>query len=78
MIISIDADGVVAISTVVKIMIVYKLTRYVVINPTTSLDHVYSVLASRFQSPVHGPGIYDHLSFVALANRDTILIIEAG
>lgn len=48
MIMSIDAYGVVAISTVVKIMIVYKLTRYVVIDPTVNHDHIYSVLAPRF------------------------------
>jgi hypothetical protein len=36
MIISIDADGVVAISTIVKIMIVYKVSRYVVIDPATN------------------------------------------
>ena len=78
MVFSIDADGVVAISTIVKIMIVYKVSRYVVIDPVTSHHHIFSVASSRFQSPVHGTGIYDHMSFVALANRDTILIMETG
>jgi hypothetical protein len=78
MVISIDADGVVAISTIVKIMIVYKVSRYVVIDPATSYHHIFSVVSSRFQSPVHGTGIYDNMSFVALANRDTILIMETG
>jgi len=48
MVISIDTDGVVAITTVVKIMIVFKVTRYVVVDPVNSYGHVYSVLATRF------------------------------
>lgn len=78
MIISIDAEGVVAVTTVTKIMFVYKVSRYVVVDPSTSYHHIFSVVSTRFRSPVHGPGIYDHMSFVALANRDTIMILETG
>jgi hypothetical protein len=78
MIISIDADGVVAVTTVTKIMIVYKVSRYVVVDPATSKHHIFSVVSTRFRSPVHGAGIYDHLSFIALANRDKLLVLETG
>jgi hypothetical protein len=78
MIVSIDADGNVAIYTIAKIVFVYKVNRYLLIDPQKSYHHIFSMVACRFQSPVHGPGIYDNLSFIALANRDTVIIVEAG
>ena len=41
MVISIDADGVVAISTIVKIMFVYKVSRYVVIDHASRYNQIF-------------------------------------
>lgn len=54
MIVSIDADGYVYITTVIKIMIVYKVSRYLVVDPMKSNYDQFSSMATRFQSPIHG------------------------
>ncbi len=54
MIVSIDADGYVFITTVIKIMIVYKVSRYLVVDPMKSNYDQFSSMATRFQSPLHG------------------------
>lgn len=77
MIISIDADGTVAISCVIKVLIVYKVNRYVVIDPKKNNSHMYQIAACRFQSPVHGAGIYDNIAMIAIANRDKLMVIDA-
>ncbi len=77
MIVSIDSDGTVAITTVVKVLIVYKVHRYVVIDPKKNNSHMYQIAACRFSSAVHGSGIYDNLTMIALANRDKLIVIDA-
>lgn len=52
MMISIDAFGMVAITTVVKALIVYKVTRHEVINPLTSLYPQFFTMSARFKSLV--------------------------
>ena len=54
MIVSIDADGYVNITTVIKIMIVYKVSRCLVVDPMKSNYDQFSSMATRFQSPIHG------------------------
>ena len=48
MIVSIDADGYVFISTIVKIMIVYKVSRYLVVDPMKSNYDQFSSMSARF------------------------------
>jgi hypothetical protein len=48
MIISIDADGYVYITTVIKIMIVYKVSRCLVVDPMKSNYDQFSSMATRF------------------------------
>lgn len=74
---SIDADGNVMISSIVKIVIVFKITKYQAIDPMTSYFHTFQTMACRFQSSVHGSGIYDHIPMVAIGSRDSVLVIEA-
>ena len=48
MIVSIDADGYVYITTIVKIMIVFKVSRYLVVDPMKSNYDQFSSMAARF------------------------------
>jgi hypothetical protein len=77
MVISIDAEGYVMVSSVIKILIVFKLTKHMAVDPMTSYHTLFQTMATRFQSPLHGQGIYDHISMVAIGCRDSVLIIEA-
>ena len=77
MIVSIDADGYVFITTITKIMIVYKVSRYNVVDPMKSNYDQFSSLATRFQSPIHGQGLFDTQALVAIANRDTLVLFES-
>lgn len=76
MIVSIDTDGNVVVTSVIKIVIVFKVTRHLAIDPLTSYFHTFSSMASRFQSAVHGSGIYDHIPMVAIGSRDAVLVLE--
>jgi hypothetical protein len=77
MFVSIDAEGYVIITSIVKIMIVYKVTRHVAIDPITSYFHIFSSMSARFTSSLHAQGIYDNLPMVAIGCRDSVLIFEA-
>ena len=77
MVVSIDAEGYVYISSLIKILIVFKVTKHLVIDPLTSYFHTFQSMACRFQSPLHGRGIYDHIPMVAIGCRDAVLIFEA-
>ena len=48
MIVSIDAEGYVVISTIVKVMIVYKVTKHIAIDPLTSYYHQFLTMSTRF------------------------------
>jgi hypothetical protein len=41
MIMSIDAEGYVVITTIIKIVIVYKVTKYILVDPLTSYHHTF-------------------------------------
>jgi hypothetical protein len=52
MMVSIDAYGMVVITSVVKVLFVYKVTRHEVINPLTSLYPQFFTMSARFKSLV--------------------------
>lgn len=76
MIVSIDTDGNVVVTSVIKIVIVFKVTRHLVIDPLTSYFHTFSSMTSRFQYSVNGSGIYDHIPMVAIGSRDAVIVVE--
>jgi hypothetical protein len=77
MFVTIDAHGTVAICTIVKVMIVYRVTRHVAIDPNTSYHHQFYTMAARFSSQVHGKSHIDALSMLAVGCRDSVLIFDA-
>lgn len=73
MMISIDAYGMVVITSVVKVLFVYKVTRHEVINPLTSLFPQFFTMSARFKSVVQEQtGNFDHVPLFAVGCRDLV------
>ena len=77
MVISIDSDGYVVVTSIVKIVIVFKVTKHVAVDPMASYFGTFASMSCRFASNVHGAGIYDRLPMVAIGSRDAVLVFEA-
>ena len=45
---SIDAEGYVMVSTIIKILIVFKLTKHIAVDPMTSYHPLFQTMSARF------------------------------
>jgi hypothetical protein len=77
MTVSIDAEGQVVVTTIVKIVIVYKVTRYVLVDPLTSYFHTFQSLSCRFASSQNEErGLFDQAPLIAIGSKNSVMIAE--
>lgn len=75
---SIDAEGYVVLTTIVKIVIVYKVTKTIIIDPFISYHHIFQSMSCRFSSNVYEKGIFDATPLIAIGSKNSVLIIEGS
>lgn len=77
MTVSIDAEGNVVVSTIIKIVIVYKVAKIVAVDPFTSYHHLFQSMSCRFSSGVYEKGLFDSAPLIAIGSKNSVLILEA-
>jgi hypothetical protein len=78
MFLSIDQTGKVVVNSITKVLLFYKASKHIIVDPTKSNWPTYTSVASRFTSRVQNEGFYDDMTMVAIGNNERVSVLELG